>query len=120
MQILSIPSEELLHDQNSAYCSWVYNQCYKPKEFQGLYTGVIHNHQKHWDLGLSDEEAIALLGFANIVVHENNSLESFSIVLAGETNLTDITGKTILETLKKVQIEHLRHLRIHLDGFLMI
>lgn len=77
---------------------------------------MIHAYQRHWDLGITDEEALNLLENANVVLTENNSIESFSVVMVGETTLTDLALKGVLDSLKKLQIGHLKHFKIHLEG----
>ena len=79
--------------------------------------GLIHRHTKHWDLGINDEESMKLFEYMNMVTLDNINLESVSLVLVGEINLTNITLKSALDSIKKLYTKHLKHLKIHLEGF---
>ena len=78
----------------------------------------IHKHMNHWDLGINDDEALKVLDYLNKATFENGLIETFSLVLVGEMNLTDITMKSVLNNIKKLKSRNIKHFKIHLEGFL--
>jgi len=108
----------LLKKQKSFYCEWTERNIYNQKPYEAFSMNFIHEHMDHWDFGINNEEALKIVDYMNRATFENVLIETFSLVLVGEMNLTDKTIRSALNCIKNLKSRNIKHFKIHLEGFL--
>ena len=69
--------------------------------------------------GIQNVFQVEINEFCQRVLEKNIYLETFSLVLVGETTLTPKTLENVVSSIKKIQSRQIKHFAIHLEGLLI-